>query len=127
MFVHVFSYRLKCLIRNKELVFWPLLFPIGLATFFYFAFGQLTTVLEGFEPIKAVVVDNEAYRRNTQFRQVLEALFREGIKQLLDLTLADEDAAGRMLEEGSVAGIITVGDEIGFTAKQSVLHQSILK
>ena len=127
MFMHVFSYRLKCLIRDKELVFWTLLFPIVLATFFYFAFGHLTTELEGFEPIKAVVVDNEAYRRNTQFRQVLESLSREGKNQLLDLTLADEDEAGRLLEEGSVAGIITVGDEIGLTVKQSGLNQSILK
>lgn len=127
MFMHVFGYRLKCLVRDKETVFWTLLFPLLLATFFYFAFGHLTAELEGFNPIKTVVVDDEAYRGNATFRQVLESLSKEGENQILELTLADENEAERLLEEGDVAGIITVDDQIGLTVKQPGINQSILK
>ena len=127
MFMHVFSYRFKCLLRNRETVFWTLLFPLLLATLFYFAFGHLTVELERFNPVRTVVVDSEAYRENVAFRQVLESLSKEGETQILELTLADENEAERLLEEGAVAGIITVGDEIGLTVKQSGINQSILK
>jgi ABC-2 type transport system permease protein len=28
MFAHIFIYRLKCLLRDKETIFWTLLFPL---------------------------------------------------------------------------------------------------
>jgi ABC-2 type transport system permease protein len=127
MFMHVFSYRLKCLLRDRETVFWTLLFPLLLATLFYFAFGHLTVERERFNPVKAVVVDSETYRENVAFRQVLESLSEAGENQILDLTVADEHEAERLLEEGAVAGIITVGETIGLTVKQSGINQSILK
>jgi ABC-2 type transport system permease protein len=127
MFMHVFGYRLKCLIRDKETVFWTLLFPLLLATFFYFAFGHLTVELEGFNPVKTVVVDSEAYRENVAFRQVLESLSQAGENQILELTVAGEQEAERLLEDGAVAGIITVGEKIRLTVKQSGINQSILK
>jgi ABC-2 type transport system permease protein len=127
MFMHIFGYRLKCLVRDKETVFWTLLFPLLLATFFYFAFGHLTAKLEGFNPVRAVVVDSEAYRENAAFRQVLESLSKAGENQILELTLAGEQEAERLLEDGTCAGIITVGETIGLTVKQSGINQSILK
>ncbi|MGI6627791.1 MAG: ABC transporter permease [Bacillota bacterium] len=139
MFTHVFNYRLKCLLRDKETVFWTLLFPLLLATFFYFAFGHLTARLERFNPVKTVVVDNQAYRKNVRFRQVLESLSTEGENQILELIVADEQEAERLLEDGVVVGIITAveagesgvlgepGGSIGLTVKQRGINQSILK
>ena len=34
MFFHIFTYRLKKLLRTKEMIFWTLAFPILLGTFF---------------------------------------------------------------------------------------------
>lgn len=113
MFMHVFGYRLKCLVRDKETVFWTLIFSILLATLFYFAFGHLMAEQERFEPVKAVVVDSQAYRETARFRQVLESLSKAGENQILELTVAGEHEAEKLLEDGKVAGIITVGESGG--------------
>ena len=42
MFMHVFIYRLKCLLRDRQTVFWTSIFSLCLATMFYFAFGHIT-------------------------------------------------------------------------------------
>ncbi|HHU75857.1 MAG TPA: ABC transporter permease [Firmicutes bacterium] len=127
MFGHVFSYRLKCLLRNREQVFWTLLFPLLLATFFYFAFGHLTSEREKFETVKVAVIDNQAYREEVHLQQMLAALSTEGEGQMLELTVTDEAEAEKLLEEGAVAGIVTAGESVGLTVKQSGLKQSILK
>ena len=40
----IFIYRLKSLLRNKELVFWVMLFPILLVTLFNMAFGNFDSM-----------------------------------------------------------------------------------
>ncbi|NLA27940.1 MAG: ABC transporter permease [Firmicutes bacterium] len=127
MFRHLFYYRLKCLLRDRELLFWTLLFPLLLATFFYFAFGHLTSEQERFDPVKTVVVDNRAYRENSRFKQLLESLSLSGEDRLLELTVAGEKEAEQLLDSGAVSGIITVGETISLTVKESGLEQSILK
>ncbi|MEA4883595.1 MAG: ABC transporter permease [Clostridia bacterium] len=133
MFMHIFNYRVKCLVRDKETVFWTLLFPLLLGTMFYFAFGHVMGAQETFNPVRTVVVDSPAYRENARFRQVLESLSKAGADQILELTVVDEKQAYDLLEDGSVVGVITVGgsdesgESIGLTVKQSGINQSILK
>ncbi len=127
MFIHVFSYRLKCLVRNRELVFWTLLFPLLLATFFYFAFGHLTSEQERFAPVAAAVVDNRAYREEQGLQQLLALLSAEGEGRLLDLVVTGEAEAARLLKEGKVVGVITAGDLPELTVNGPGLGQSILK
>jgi ABC-2 type transport system permease protein len=67
MFKHIFVNRLKCLIRDKESVFWTLFFPILLATFFNLAFSNLTKQ-EDFNTINIAVINNEAYQNNESFK-----------------------------------------------------------
>jgi len=127
MFMHIFGYRLKCLARDREMVFWTLIFPLILATMFHFAFDQLMGRQETFRPIRAAVVGSDAYRQNVAFRQALDALSGRGEGQLIELTVTDDREARRLLEDGAVAGVITVGDPIGLTVSQSGIEQSILK
>ena len=127
MFMHIFGYRLKCLARDREMVFWTLIFPLILATMFHFAFDQLMGRQETFRPIRAAVVGSDAYRQNVAFRQALDALSGRGEGQLIELTVTDDREARRLLEDGAVAGVITVGDHIGLTVSQSGIEQSILK
>ena len=35
MWTHLFSYRLRCLLRDWQTLLWTLLFPIALGTLFY--------------------------------------------------------------------------------------------
>jgi len=127
MFMHMFCYRLKCLARDRELVFWTLIFPLILATMFHFAFDQLMGRQEAFSPIGVAVVASDAYQQNITFRQALGAISEPGESQLIELTVTDEREAFRLLEDGAVAGVITVGDSVGLTVSQSGIEQSILK
>jgi ABC-2 type transport system permease protein len=127
MFMHIFGYRLKCLARDREMVFWTLIFPLILATMFHFAFDQLMGRQETFRPIRAAVVGSDAYRQNVAFRQALDALSGPGEGQLIELTVTDDREARRLLEEGAISGVITVDDPIGLTVSQSGIEQSILK
>lgn len=127
MFWHVFSYRLKCLLRDRITVFWTLIFPLIMATLFHFAFGHLTSSSEGFEPIKTVIVDNEAYRDASQFQNVVKSLAESGKDQFLELTIAPLEQAERLLEAGAVIGIISVDNDMELIVKQRGLKQTILK
>ncbi len=127
MFGHMFKYRLRCLVRDRETVFWTMIFPLLMATLFHFAFGHLTSERERFEPVKTVVVEGRAYRENAAFGHVLESLSKAGKSQILNLIVAPEDEALRLLQHGDVSGIITVGESIGLTVKEPGINQSVLK
>ena len=38
--IHLITYNLRIKLRNFSMVFWPLVFPLILGTFFFFAFGS---------------------------------------------------------------------------------------
>ena len=52
MFWHLYGGRLRSLLRDKENLFWTLLFPILLATMFYVAFSNLMSTTEDFNPME---------------------------------------------------------------------------
>ena len=68
MFTHLFIYRLKIMIRSKSMIFWTLLFPIALSTFFNMAFGNLSSQ-SSFDPINIALVD---YNSNPGFTALLD-------------------------------------------------------
>lgn len=127
MFGHLLLYRLKSLLRDRSTLFWTLLFPLLLATFFYFAFGRLMAETESFEPVKAVIVENEAYRKDNNFQQAMTLLSKTDGDQLLELTPAGVREAERLLEEGAVSGIITAGNPVSLAVRRPGLEESILK
>ncbi|MCI9415701.1 MAG: ABC transporter permease [Clostridiales bacterium] len=140
MFWHLYGGRLRSLLRDKENLFWTLLFPILLATMFYVAFSNLMSTTEDFNPVPVAVVDDEAYRLDDGFRQVLDELSVAADAQevpdgkLFRLTVTGREDADRLLEAGEVEGVITVGgdgtdtsDGIGLKLKSSGINQSIIK
>ena len=85
MFAHIFSYRLKCLLRDKSNIFWTMLFPLLLATFFQLAFSNLATN-EKFKAINIAVVNNAAWQENESLRQVMDEV-SNGDDRLFNLTV----------------------------------------
>ena len=127
MLSHLFLFRLKCLLRDRGTLFWTLLFPLLLATLFHFAFGRLMAETGRFEPVKAVIVENEAYYKEASFQQAMALLSETDGDQLLELTLAGAREAERLLEEGAVSGIITAGEPVSLAVRKPGLEESILK
>lgn len=108
--------------KNKSMLFWTLIFPIALATFFKLSLGGL--VEQGtFRAINVVVVEQV---RQDGFMDIMESL-STGDEPLFNMTVLDMDAAEARLEDEEVAAIITVNETIGMTVNQSGFGQSIVK
>ena len=125
MFGHIFFNRLRCLVRNREKIFWTLLFPLVLAFLFKMAFGNLGGA-ETFSPIPVVAVENEAWEADPTLRETLGALNR-GEDRLLSLKTASREEAVRMLREGEVSGIIVADSPVRLETRGTGMNQNILK
>ena len=129
MFSHVFVNRLKCLLRDRTMLFWTLLFPLLLATLFNLAFSKLQDH-EIFETIPLGVVQNDAYAADKIFQNTLSALSEKDAEETplfeLKLTKTKEEADG-LLKEGKISGYIVVEDKIRMVVRQSGLNQTIIK
>ncbi len=132
MFLHEFKYELKRVLRQKEELFWVLLFPIILGTMFHFALGNLNNTTENFHTIPAAVCVEKRLEDQT-FEYVLESLSK-GEDPLLELTYTDWDDAVSLLEKNTVRGIFQVGTDVTLNCVPSdsgnatlAIEQSILE
>lgn len=126
MFFHIFSYRLKCLLRDKDLVFWTLLFPILLATLFNLAFSNLAKQ-DDFNTINIAVIDNEQYKNDANFKITIESTTAEKGKNLFNITLTTKEGADALLKDNKIDGYLLLDNEIKIIIKQNGLNQTIIK
>ncbi len=125
MFAHIFTYRLKCLLRDRETVFWTLMFPLFLATFFSMALSNVGSS-EAFQPIDLAVVDDAQYQQNATFKSVITDA-SNGDDRLFNLTVASKDKAEQLLKDNKVMGYIVGGEPIKLVVNKSGLSQTIIK
>lgn len=127
MFKHIYVNSLKIFLREKNTVFWLLLFPMILAIFFKMAFSGLTDD-ESFEIIPvAVVCDEENEEAVNIYKGILS-----GLKDMLDITYTDEKGADKLLDEGKISAYLTVEYRenmpmLSMTIKENLINQSIVK
>ena len=128
MFITSFVTRIKCAFRDKGMIFWTLLFPMMLATLFYFCFSNLDSA-DAFSPVKTAVVADQAYRQAAGCQAALEEVSKEGEDRLLQLTQVEtREEADRLLEDGRVEGYLTIEDGAPkLTVRDDGLNQTILK
>ncbi|MEO3944765.1 ABC transporter permease [Gorillibacterium sp. CAU 1737] len=127
MFGHIMLTRMKCLLRDRQLMFWTLFFPLILGTFFQMAFSNLDKT-ESFKPIAAAVIENDAYKNNSFFRQLMDTV-SEGDSRIFNLTrTVTAEEANQLLEAGDIVGYYTAdGNQVSLTVKSSGINQSIMK
>ena len=125
MFMHIFKYRLKKLLRTKDMIFWTLAFPILLSIFFSLAFQNLDSS-EGFDPIDTGVVYNEDYRNSAFLKEIFTDV-SEGEDRLLNLREVTAAEAEALLEEGEIRGYITADEMLELHVRESGLSQNILR
>lgn len=124
MFGHLLKYGIKSLLREKEIVFWTLIFPFALATFMYMAFSNLFDTTEAFHVVPVAIVQKE---ENQIYDTMLTMISEEGENQLLEIQKVEEDKAQKLLEDESVEGIIYVGDTLSLKVKESGMEESLLQ
>lgn len=126
MFFHLFKYEFISAVRNTQVMFWMIAFPILLGTFFKIAFADLYDD-ELFKEIPiAVVYENDA--ENSAFDEALSAV-SSGDNALfsIDKTANDKTSAMGLLESGDISGVIFVGEDISLSVKSESTKASIIK
>ena len=128
MFWHLFINRLKILLRNKTMLFWSLAFPFILGTFFELALGNVGEAFE-LDIISIAVVDNENYKENEIFKNVISSLSDENENQLFDTEYVDQNKAEELLQNGDVEGYILLNEDGNpqMVVKQNGINQTIIK
>lgn len=110
MFKHIFINRLKMLLRTKATIFWTLVFPIILATFFNLAFGNLAEE-EKFEPFNIAVIQNENYENEANFKALVEALSADGEDKMFNVQYVEnKEEADKLLDDNEIKGYLEVKD-----------------
>jgi ABC-2 type transport system permease protein len=121
MFFHNYLYRLKCIVRDKQTMFWTLLFPILLATLFNMAFSNLSSG-ESFSEIKIGIVNNDEYKRNTDFIKAIDSA-----SNLFHITNTSKEEADKLLEDSKIEGYIYFDNGTKLAIKKSGINQTIIK
>ncbi|HHY82263.1 MAG TPA: ABC transporter permease [Clostridiales bacterium] len=121
MFLHIYMYRLKCILRDKQNVFWTLMFPIILATLFYLAFSNLSNA-ESFTEIEVGIVDNEELREHPEFTEAVKS-----VPDLFNVTYTTKENAEKLLEDGEIEGYIHFDDGLKLFVKESGINETIIK
>lgn len=125
MFKHIFLYRIKSLLRQRTLVFWTLVFPLALATFFSIALTNIKTI-DAFSPIEVAVIEGEALDNQPEFLQTLQQL-STGEDRLINLTVCDETEAIQKLGDYEISGYIIPSVPYELVVSRTGINQSILK
>lgn len=127
MFWNIYSKRVLSTLREKDTLVWTWIFPIMLATLFYFTFTSLDTANQ-LQVFPVAVVDDGGYRGDAAFQAALDAVSAPGDDRLFELTkVSDAAEADRLLESGEVTGYILVEGEPRMVVKEDGLDQTILK
>lgn len=116
--------RLKCLIRNKETIFWSYLFPIVLSTCFFFGFDKLGSI-DSFETIKIAYVTVEAEPEG--FRETMEQTMMNEDTPMFDIVSVDREEASNLLDESKISAYIVADDQPQLFVKSNGLNQTITK
>jgi len=127
MFKHLFINKLKVLLKNKSMLFWTLIFPFVLGTFFQLALGNIGESFE-LKIIPIAVVNSEQYQNNEVFKTVITSLSEENENQLFDTVYVTGKEAEVLLRNEEVDGYIIIDDDNPkMVVKQNGINQTIIK
>ena len=120
--IHLITYNLRIKLRNFSMVFWPLVFPLILGTFFFFAFGNISEA--DFETVSVAVVKPET--SNPLFLGFLNQI-ENNTDDLISVSEMPEQKALDALKSGKIAGIYYADIQPSLTVTTNGIPESILQ
>ena len=128
MFKHLFMNKMKILLKNKAMLFWSLIFPFILGTFFHLALGNVGEAFE-MEVIPVAVVDNQYYQEDKILKEVISSLSKENENQLFNTVYVDESEAQKLLDNEEIDGYILLKEDNNpqMIVKTNGINQTIIK
>ena len=116
--------RLKCLVKNKENMFWSYLFPIVMASCFFFAFNNLWSI-ESFETIR-IAYDSKGEEADPLKEALEQARISEDTK-MFSVTYCDSEEASKLLEDDEIQAYIAGSAEPELFVKKNGMYETIIK
>ncbi len=126
MFRHIYLYRLKAFMHEKEDIFWSLLFPLILGLCFVVGFSGVNDKAWTFHSIPVAIVYEQ---ENEVFEATIKSLSEDDSQgePFLNATATDYEAAKALLSDKDVDGIIIVSEEISLLVNSSDINQTALQ
>ena len=118
----IYKCRLKVILHDKANLFWTLVFPLLLATFFSISFGSALENSEKFESIPVAIVEGK--EANPYFNEMLTGIEKEG---LLAIENISSEEAEKLLADNEIIGIYIVDSSVTLIVNNTGITQSILK
>lgn len=130
MFFHSFKYRLKCILRNRELIFWTFLFPLALATLFNLALTNIKK-FEAFSPIEIGLIESAELTENTPFKKAIDGASWSGDigsdEKIFISRYLNRAEGERLLETNEISGYIYYDNGLRLMVGGTGLDQTIIK
>lgn len=123
--IHYF-YRLKRLLRMKQLFFWSIIFPLLLGTVFKVAFSDATNKDWGFATIPVAVTTEENGAQDEAFISFLKEM-KNGDAAFFAVEECDRETAEAMLSGGDVSAVIVTGEKTKVILKENGLNSTVVK
>ncbi len=120
--LHLIKYNILVKFRNFNMTFWPLVFPLILGTFFFFAFGNLNDA--DFETVQVAMVQESD--NNPLFRFYIEQVEKSD-SGLLNIREMDENTALTALKNREISGIYYNKMTPSLTVNAHGIPESILQ
>ena len=120
--LHLLKYSFLSKVRNFNIIFWPLVFPLVLGTFFYFAFGNINEA--DFQTVPVAVVKKDT--ADTFFLTYLDQVEKSS-PDLLKVEEMPEKEALEALQDKKIKGIYYVGKDPSLTVAGTGMEESILQ
>ena len=124
MNLQLYKTRLKCLLRNRENMFWCYLFPIILASCFFFAFSNLRT-MDSFKTIPIAYINDNL--ESDPLHQALSEARMSADTLMFTITLTDKENASTLMENREIKAYIVGGTNPSLYVRDSGLNETIIK
>ena len=119
---HLIKYNVLVKFRNFNMTFWPLVFPLILGTFFFFAFGNLNDA--DFETVQVAMVQESD--SNPLFSFYIKQVEKSD-SDLLNIREMDEETALAALKNKEISGIYYNKMSPSLTVNAHGIPESILQ
>lgn len=128
MFIHNFKYTLKTLLKKKSLVFWTLIFPLVLGTFFNMAFSDIEKD-DKLNVFNIAIVNNDSYKNNEIYVNTFKELSNKKNKNyLFKIKYVTEEKAKELLTDKKIEGyLVFKNNKPKIVVHESGINQTILK
>ena len=125
MFIHNFKYSLLLLLKNKQLIFWTLAFPLIMCVLFNMAFSDIAEKTGKSDPVDIAVINDDDFKSNSIYKDTLKTL-GEGDDRVFNIKYVSSDKAKKLLEDDEIAGYLSVnGDDVKVTVNSTGIDETI--